>query len=180
MRNSFRKTMMGALAVMATHAFAGTLPPNVDKLPPSAGAIPKAVVYLVEVERDGQVRELRLSGRIGSPLSTIYGSPGETPDCTLAGPLGQRYSWRTVGGDRGSVTVLPAKDDNGEVTTVLQVSNYQAVLSEVDAGIGCTAPIGHAASSSAFDVTAMRKGQKRTLSLGDGTTVVVKLFSIDE
>lgn len=84
-----------------------------------------------------------MSGRVGNPLSTMVGTGGETTICTLVGALGQRSTLQTAVGDKANVTVLPAKDENGKVTTVLQVLNNHAVVTAAEIGDGCTVPVGH-------------------------------------
>ena len=168
-----------ALAATAAHALADTA--NEDQGgPPVAGKIPKTVTYRVEVSRDGQVvRSQTVFSVIGSPNTAIFGNGAGEAKCIGAGALGQRYALQATLGDGFQLTVLPAKEEAGTITTVVQASDRRATLSAATIDEGCVVPTGRVESSSVFDVAEMHKGDKRTFNLGDGTKLVLKLTGIE-
>lgn len=179
MKKIVKGIVVSALAALATHSIAETSVSKAEEALLPAGTIAKTVAYSVEVMRDGKSHEMHVIGLVGAPLSTTIGSGSGDTNCTLVGAHGQRYRLQTEADNKLSVTILPAKDEDGVITTVVQGSESRAALAKVTIVNDCVVPSGHAESSSFFDVAAMRKGQKRTLELGNGTTVAVKLISID-
>lgn len=148
--------------------------------PPSLSAHASGVTYSVDVMRGGKVvRTQNFSTVVGTPHTAMFGDKGAEAICSGRGALGQRYTLQTALGNEFKLTVFPVTNDGGAIKTIVQAAEAQAALKIVEIDEGCVVPAGHAESSSVFDVAAMRKGEKRTLNFGDGTTLVVKLTGID-
>jgi hypothetical protein len=179
MKKMINRVVLLALAAMAAHAFADTANKAEGTLQ-AAGKIPKTVAYLVEVMHDGQVvRTQSVLTVVGSPNTAKFGNGAGEAKCIGAGALGQRYALEAALGNEFLLTVLPAKEEAGTITTVVQASDRRAALRAATIDEGCVVPTGRVESNSVFDVAEMHKGDKRTFNLGDGTTLVLKLADIE-
>ncbi|MGC8213087.1 hypothetical protein [Ralstonia pseudosolanacearum] len=178
MKKMMKGVVMFALAAAATQVFADSAATKAE------GALQpthvKSVTYSVEVMRGGQtVRTQNVLTVVGTPQSTMVGTREGEFRCTVTGALGQRYTLGATAGNALQLTVLPANENAGAITTVLQVSDSRSTLGAATISEGCIVPTGSTESHGVFDVAAMHKGEKRMLDLGNGTTVVVKLADMD-
>lgn len=179
MKKMIKGVVLLALAATAAHAFADTANKAEGTLQ-AASNIPKTIAYRVEELRDGQVvRSQSVFTVVGSSTTAKFTNGAGEAKCTGAGALGERYTLQAALGNEFLLTVLPAKEEAGTITMVVQVSDRRAVLSAATIDQGCVVPTGRVESNSVFDVAEMHKGDKRTFNLGDGTTLVLKLADIE-
>ncbi len=178
-----KKLLLVALTAACGASQAQVSLPTATKIsdgPPSLSARVSGVTYSVDVMRGGQVvRTQNFSTVVGAPLTAMFGDKGAEAKCSGRGALGLQYALQTALGNEFQLTVFPVTNDAGVIKTVVQAAESHAALKIVEIGEGCAVPAGHTESSSVFDVAAMRTGEKRTFSFGDGTTLVVKLTDID-
>lgn len=171
--------LVTALVAAATQVSAETTA-NRDVAPHTAPIRIKNVAYSVVVVQAGHVeRTVIVRAAVGAPQSIALGSRGADITCTGIVAPGRQYNLHTTAGNELQLTVFPAKEEDGVITTVMQASDSQAKLGATAILDGCVVPIGHMQARATFDVAALQKGGQHTLDLDNGTTVVVQLIDLE-
>jgi len=140
--------------------------------------MPKVVQFDITVKRDGKIVSNSLvNGFIGDALTTLAGNEQGTP-CTFTGAMGQKTEFNAPLENQSALTILPATEDNGELTAILMISESQATPGNAAVFKGCPILTGTEHFDRTVVSAVMHVGTTRTVALNPNVTVDIKLSGI--